>query len=81
MLNFDYIVRIGVKFRCICIVILILMWLNYYIYMMGLYLESYGIVLNVFYDLFYSEWFIYESDCFSYDLKFYNDFELIWLIV
>lgn len=79
--NLDYIARTGVKSKRIRTVTPSLTWPNHHTYMTGLYPESHGIVSNVFYDPFYSEWFIYESDCSSYDPKFYNDSEPIWLTV
>ena len=79
--NLDYIASTGVKSRCIRTVTPSLTWPNHHTYMTGLYPESHGIVSNVFYDPLYSEWFIYDSDCSSYDPKFYNDSEPIWLTV
>lgn len=61
-------------------VVFIIIWLIYYFYVIGLYFESYGIVLNSFWDFVYKENFIYDYDCLNYGLKFYNVFELIWLM-
>ena len=77
--NLDYIAQTGVKSKCIRTVTPSLTWPNHHTYMTGLYPESHGIVSNVFYDPLYNELFIYESDCSSYDPKFYNDSEPIWL--
>lgn len=77
--NFYYIARTGVKSKCIRTVTPSLTWPNHHTYMTGLYPESHGIVSNVFYDPLYDEWFIYEGDCSSFDPKFYNDSEPIWL--
>ena len=77
--NLDYIARTGVKSKHIRTVTPSLTGPSHHTYMTGLYPESHGIVSNVFFDPLYKEWFIYESHCSSYDPKFYNDSEPIWL--
>lgn len=53
MLNLNFFVGNGVKVKCIKIVVLSKIWLNYYSFLIGLYFESYGIVSNNFWDLVY----------------------------
>lgn len=50
-------VKIGVIVFYVRFVFLIVIYVGYYSIVIGLYLESYGIVSNIMYDLVFKEWF------------------------
>lgn len=71
----------GVKVEYVKNIVFFSIWLNYYIFLIGFYLESYGIVVNRFWDLVFEEKFVFGYDCLNFDFKFYSEVELIWLIL
>ncbi|KAL9966252.1 hypothetical protein ACROYT_G024300 [Oculina patagonica] len=77
--NLDRVAKNGVKAKYIKTVVPGKTWPTHQSLLTGLYPESHGIVSNKFWDPVYKEVFILEYDCTTFDPKFYNDSEPIWL--
>lgn len=77
--NLDRVAQNGVRARYIETVVPSKTWPTHQSFFTGLYPESHGIVSNKFWDPVYQETFILEFDCTTFDPKFYNDSEPIWL--
>lgn len=76
ILNMDFIVEIGVKVFYVENVFLIVVMLNFYMIVIGLYLESYGIIVDKMFDFVFKVKF----DSSNNELEWWNDGELIWVI-
>ena len=77
--NLDRVAKNGVHAKYIKTVVPSKTWPTHQSFLTGLYPESHGIVSNKFWDPVYKETFILEYDCTTFDPKFYNDSEPIWL--
>ena len=77
--NLDNVAKNGVKAKYLRTVVPSKTWPTHQSFLTGLYPESHGIVSNRFWDPVYEETFILEYDCTTFDPKFYNDSEPIWL--
>lgn len=79
ILNLDLIVQNGVKVKYFKNVFVMKIFLNYFILVMGLYEESYGLVGNMFFDFVFDEMFYIDKILNYFDLKWWKG-ELIWII-
>lgn len=77
--NLDKVAKNGVTAKYIKTVVPSKTWPTHVSFVTGLYPESHGLVSNKFWDPVYDETFILEYDCTTFDPKFYNESEPIWL--
>ena len=77
--NLDRVAKNGVTAKYIKTVVPSKTWPTHVSFVTGLYPESHGLVSNKFWDPVYDETFILEYDCTTFDPKFYNESEPIWL--
>lgn len=76
ILNFDFIVGGGVKVKYVENVFLMVVMLNLYIIVIGLYFESYGIIVNKMFDLDFNVMFF----CSNNEIRWWDGVELIWVL-
>lgn len=76
ILNFDFIVGGGVKVKYVENVFLMVVMLNLYIIVIGLYFESYGIIVNEMFDLDFNIMFF----CSNNEIRWWDGVELIWVL-
>lgn len=76
ILNFDFIVGGGVKVKYVENVFLMVVMLNLYIIVIGLYFESYGIIVNEMFDLDFNIKFF----CSNNEIRWWDGVELIWVL-